>query len=86
MILADNAELALPAIAELADHLIDILTPPAAYVTLPALLVTQLQSEVADLKKLALELHAVQRQSCSSSGVPGRRSEKPRATIHLYLP
>ena len=44
MILAANAKLALPTAADLADHLIDIVTPIVAHVTPPPQHVSQLQS------------------------------------------
>ena len=53
MILAANAELALPATADLADNLIDTVSLTMANVTPTPQNVTQLQSEMGDLKRFA---------------------------------
>ena len=89
MILAANTELALPAAVDLADHLMDIITPTVAVVSPPPKHVKHLQSEMADLKKLVPELHAVQHQLCPPSRTPcagTKRSTVPYTSIHFYLP
>ena len=67
----------------MANNLIDTVTPTVANVILPPWCVTQLLSEMADLKKLILVLHAVQHQSCPSSCTLCRDKEKHRPYLVL---
>ena len=59
MILTANAELVQPATLDLPHYLMDTVAPTVATVTLLPEHFAQLQSQMVDLKKLVLELHAL---------------------------
>ena len=88
MILAANAELTLPAPADLADHLMDTVALTVANVTLPTQHVAQLQ-----LKWQTLETSSWSSMLCNISRahlhvpfVGTKRNAVPQATVRLHLP
>ena len=65
----------------LADNFMDTLILTMADVTPPLQHISQLQSEMVDLKQLITELHVAQHQMGQSSHAPSRDREMPQMTL-----